>query len=188
MNWLSDEKLIDYYHELALLSRTLWSAVLGGIIGWERERAGHPAGIRTFAMVTVGSCVFGLVSQYAPQAGVDPTRIAAQVVAGIGFLCAGLILRVEGQVRGLTTAATLWVAAAIGLAVAFRLGLLGTLTTLMLFLLLRIQHAGFYEYLVPNRRTRRQLFGRREHGLGSGVVPQPARRAEDQPTGGTPGD
>jgi putative Mg2+ transporter-C (MgtC) family protein len=154
--------LLDYQHELMLLGRTAWSAVLGGIIGWEREHAGHPAGIRTFAMVTVGSCVFGLVSRYAPDTGVDATRIAAQVVAGIGFLCAGLILRVDGQVRGLTTAATLWVSAAIGLSVAFRLGLLATLTTVLLVALLRVQYAGFYEYLVPNRRRRRERFERFE--------------------------
>src|SRR5689334_19054106 len=154
--------LIDYAHELMLLSRMAWSAVLGGIIGWEREISGHPAGIRTFALVTVGACVFGLVSRYTPDTGVDATRIAAQVVAGIGFLCAGLILRVDGQVRGLTTAATLWVSAAVGLAVAFRLGLLATLTTLLLVSLLRVQHAGFYEYIVPNRRNRRQRFERHE--------------------------
>ncbi|MGI8906183.1 MAG: MgtC/SapB family protein [Candidatus Sumerlaeaceae bacterium] len=155
---------MNYTQEFELLGRALWSGVLGGIIGWEREHAGHPAGIRTFAMVTVGSCVFGLVSRFAPGA-VDPTRIAAQVVAGIGFLCAGLILRVEGQVRGLTTAATLWVSAAIGLAIAFQMGLLGTLTTLVLVALLRVQHAGFYEYLVPNRRSRQTRVNRREAGL-----------------------
>lgn len=148
----------DYLHELMLLSRTFWAAILGAVIGWDRERVGQPAGIRTFALVTVGSCVFGLVSQYAPQPGVDPTRIAAQVVAGIGFLCAGLILRVEGHVKGLTTAATLWVAAAIGLAVSFHMGLLATLTTLMLVILLRAQHSKLYEYLVPNRRSRGQMF------------------------------
>jgi hypothetical protein len=72
------------------------------------------------------------------------------------------------------------VAAAIGLAVAFNLGLLATLTTFMLFLLLRIQYAKFYEYLVPNRRTRRQIIGRREGGFGSGIGPGLPNRAEPE--------
>lgn len=164
--------------DLVLISRTLWATALGAIIGWERECSGHPAGIRTFAFVTMGACVFGLVSRYAPGV-VDATRIAAQVVAGIGFLCAGLILRIDGQVRGLTTAATLWMAAAIGLAVAFRLGLLATAVTLVSMLLLRVQHTKLYLFLIPNRTGRSHRLAPRKSEVRSpgdsleGVVAMP---------------
>ncbi len=110
--------------ELAL--RLLLSSALGGAVGLEREISDQPAGFRTHMLVAVGSCLFTLVSAHGfaaflggPAAPVrfDPTRIAAQIVTGIGFLGAGAILRYGMTVRGLTTAASLWVVAAIGLAV-----------------------------------------------------------------------
>jgi putative Mg2+ transporter-C (MgtC) family protein len=85
------------------------AALLGGFIGWERERHGREAGIRTYAAVSLGACLFGLVSTHLSEIG-DKARIAAQVVSGVGFLGAGVILRDAGQVTGLTTAATLWAA------------------------------------------------------------------------------
>ncbi len=108
------------------LLRLLLAAGLGGVIGLEREFRDHEAGFRTHLIVSLGACVFTLVSAYAwtdwtfsTQAGVvfDPTRIAAQIVTGIGFLGAGAIIVRGISVRGLTTAATLWVCAAIGMAV-----------------------------------------------------------------------
>jgi putative Mg2+ transporter-C (MgtC) family protein len=107
------------------LLRLLVAAVLGGAIGLERELRDQEAGFRTHLLVAVGSCVFTLVSAYAwtdwafstPRGLVfDPTRIAAQIVTGIGFLGAGAIIVRGISVRGLTTAATLWVVAAIGMA------------------------------------------------------------------------
>jgi putative Mg2+ transporter-C (MgtC) family protein len=107
------------------LARLFIAAVLGGAIGLERELRDQEAGFRTHLLVSVGSCVFTLVSAYAwtdwrfstPQGLVfDPTRIAAQIVTGIGFLGAGAIIVRGISVRGLTTAATLWVVAAIGMA------------------------------------------------------------------------
>ena len=100
-----------------VLLRLSVAAALGGAIGLERELRERGAGLRTHLVVCVGSALFTLVSAYAfvgPH--VDPTRIAAQIVSGIGFLGAGAIIRQGLSVRGLTTAATLWLVAAIGMA------------------------------------------------------------------------
>jgi putative Mg2+ transporter-C (MgtC) family protein len=111
LNW--DESLL----RLAL------AAVLGGLIGVERELREREAGLRTHLLVSVGSALFTIVGAYgfhdflvSGHSVVDPTRIAAQIVTGIGFLGAGAIIRQGLSVRGLTTAATLWVVAAVGLA------------------------------------------------------------------------
>ncbi|WP_409227865.1 MgtC/SapB family protein [Gudongella sp. SC589] len=100
-----------------VLARLLISALLGGIIGIEREASNRPAGFRTHILVSVGSTLIMLVSMYAVPQPADRARIAAQVVSGIGFLGAGTILRTGNHIRGLTTAASLWVCAGIGLAV-----------------------------------------------------------------------
>ena len=92
-------------------------------------------GIRTYAADSLGSCCFGLISTYAAGEH-DPGRIAAQVVSGIGFLGAGVILRERGQVKGLTTAATLWATASVGMAVSFGMYILGVLSSMFLFVLL----------------------------------------------------
>jgi len=110
--------------ELELLMRLLLACALGGAVGLERELSAHGAGFRTHILVALGCCLFTVVSAYGfapfvPGTGAgrfDPTRIAAQVVSGIGFLGGGAILRSGFGVHGLTTAASLWVVAAIGLA------------------------------------------------------------------------
>jgi putative Mg2+ transporter-C (MgtC) family protein len=108
-----------------VLLRLFVAAVLGGAIGMERELRERGAGLRTHLVVCVGSALFTLVSAYGfrdfitaggAYARIDPTRIAAQIVSGIGFLGAGAIIRQGLSVRGLTTAATLWLVAAIGMA------------------------------------------------------------------------
>ncbi len=109
----------------------LLAGVLGGIVGWQREHMGIEAGVRTFAAVSLGACVFGLIYP-------ADTRIAAQVVTGIGFLGAGVIMRGRGHIHGLTTAASLWAVASVGLAIAYGRILLGTLVTIILFILLAI--------------------------------------------------
>jgi putative Mg2+ transporter-C (MgtC) family protein len=91
--------------------------VLGAVIGFERELHRQPAGFRTHALVSLGAALFTVVSAYGfDGSSVDPTRIAAQIVTGIGFIGAGTILQHRGSVRGLTTAASLWAVAAIGMA------------------------------------------------------------------------
>jgi putative Mg2+ transporter-C (MgtC) family protein len=108
---------IDLGLEIELLLRLIVALVLGALIGWERELQQMPAGFRTHALVSLGSAVFTVISGHAFTGGAaDPTRIAAQIVSGIGFLGGGAILRHGGSVRGLTTAASLWAVAAIGMA------------------------------------------------------------------------
>lgn len=105
--------------------RLLGAAAFGGLIGFEREYNDQPAGFRTHILVTLGAALFTIAGAYGAAAFVgaevvrfDPTRVAAQVVTGIGFLGAGAILRQGINIRGLTTAASIWVSASIGVAVA----------------------------------------------------------------------
>ncbi len=116
--------------------RIIIACGLGCLIGWERERHRHivSAGIRTYGAISLGACAFGLMGLYMPYA--DPSRIASQVVTGIGFLGGGIIFRQGDYVTGLTTAATLWATASVGLAVSMGLYLVALLTALLLFLLL----------------------------------------------------
>jgi putative Mg2+ transporter-C (MgtC) family protein len=103
-----------------LLARFALAAVLGAVVGIERESRNHAAGIRTCALAALGACVFTAIGAHGfttADAAVDPTRIAAQVVTGIGFIGAGAILRHGTSIRGLTTAAALWITAALGVAV-----------------------------------------------------------------------
>ena len=135
---------------LDVLARISVAGALGGAIGLERELRERAAGLRTHLLVAVGSAVFTLVSAYAwrdfhfsNRAGVtfDPTRIAAQIVSGIGFLGAGAIIRQGVSIRGLTTAATLWVVAAIGMAAGagyYSAAVLGTALVLVSLWPLRI--------------------------------------------------
>ncbi len=102
----------------SLAVRILVAAALGGLVGFEREYRGQPAGFRTHILVAVGAALFTLagVAAAGSSGNVDPTRVAAQVVTGIGFLGAGAIIQQGISIHGLTTAATLWVVAAIGTA------------------------------------------------------------------------
>lgn len=103
-----------------LILRLVLSAILGGAVGYQREATDRPAGFRTHILVAVGAALFTVVSFYPfdgpGRTATDPTRIAAQVVTGIGFLGAGTIIRRENAVIGLTTAASLWAVAAVGVA------------------------------------------------------------------------
>jgi putative Mg2+ transporter-C (MgtC) family protein len=137
-----------------VLARLALAGALGGAIGFERELRDHEAGFRTHLLVAVGSAAFTLVSaygfrdfQYGRATGftLDPTRIAAQIVTGIGFLGAGAIIRQGASIRGLTTAATLWVVAAIGLASGagdYSVAVLGT--GVVLFALYPLRVIGHY--------------------------------------------
>ena len=112
---------LDVQLQLELLERVGAAAGMGLLIGLERDLRSHPAGIRTHALVSLGACLFSLGGAYG-FVGIgpahDPTRVAAQVASGIGFLGAGAILRQGRDISGLTTAATLWLSAAVGLACA----------------------------------------------------------------------
>lgn len=122
---------------LEIFGQLLLSVLLGSAIGLERELARKKAGMRTFALVSLGACLFSIISKLAFQEfwgvpGFDPSRIASQIVVGIGFIGAGaIIFRESANVRGLTTAACLWVSAAIGMAAGFQLYSIAVFTTLL---------------------------------------------------------
>ncbi|MDF2803784.1 MAG: MgtC/SapB transporter [Anaerocolumna sp.] len=123
--------------------RLILSAVAGGIVGMEREASNRPAGLRTHILVTLGSTLIMLISMYgfqglgADHSGGEPARLAAQVVSGIGFLGAGTILRTGNNIRGLTTAASIWVCGGIGLAIGNGYYLGGVATTIIVLFSLR---------------------------------------------------
>lgn len=117
------------------------SLVLGCCVGFERKRKGQIAGLRTFALIAMGATLAMILSIYVPQEYMglkngDPGRIAAQVVTGIGFLGAGAIIQMKGSVRGLTTAAGIWIIAAIGMAVGVGLYWLAIITTGLILVVL----------------------------------------------------
>jgi putative Mg2+ transporter-C (MgtC) family protein len=113
--------------------------VLGAIIGFEREFHRQPAGFRTHSLVALGSALFTIVSGFAFDGpGADPTRIAAQIVSGIGFIGAGTILQYRGNIRGLTTAASLWSVAAVGMAAGAGMWILAIMATVLMLIVLSI--------------------------------------------------
>jgi len=137
-----------------LIIRLLLAGVLGGLVGYERERHNRPAGLRTHILVCLGSSLVMIVSVAGFGGGMgasgDQARIAAQVVSGIGFLGAGTIMRQGSAVRGLTTAASLWVVAAIGLATGIGLYVAAVATTILVLLSLYLL-SGVEEYLARGR-------------------------------------
>jgi len=144
--------------QLEILLRLFIALVIGSIIGLEREYRGHSAGIRTLALVSVGACIFTAAGAYVlPGHATDPTRIAAQVVTGVGFLGAGAIFRSEDGIKGLTTAAAVWVTAAIGMAVGFGLYVLAlgaaVIVLVGLILVRPIEVRFFNKSPHPMRRT-----------------------------------
>jgi putative Mg2+ transporter-C (MgtC) family protein len=131
------------FSELEMVGRLLMAAVLGSTIGFERERLLWAAGLRTHMLVAVGSCLIMIVSAFGfadvlgtPNVNLDPSRIAAQVVSGIGFLGAGAILMRGEVIRGLTTAASIWTVAGIGLAVGGGLYLAASAATVIILIIL----------------------------------------------------
>ena len=152
--------------------RLILSAIAGGIVGMEREASHRPAGLRTHILVTLGSTLIMLISMYgfqglgADNSGGEPARLAAQVVSGIGFLGAGTILRTGNNIRGLTTAASIWVCGGIGLAIGNGYYLGGLATTVIVLLTLRslgfLQKKEFksqYKLLIVQCKERVGLIG-----------------------------
>jgi putative Mg2+ transporter-C (MgtC) family protein len=134
--------------ELEGILRIGIAAVLGGTIGFERETLNKPAGLRTHMLVSLGAAMFMviallIVADYGGdpvQGRIDPTRIGSTIVTGIGFLGGGIIFRTQDRIRGLTTAAGLWVAAAIGMAVGggyYVLAIGGTVLSLVVLVIMR---------------------------------------------------
>lgn len=129
-----------YITDYEVAFRLLLASVFGGIVGFERERNDSPAGFRTHILVSLGSALIMIISMYGfsdfTSVNKDPARLAAQVVSGIGFLGAGTILRDKTSIKGLTTAASLWVVSAIGLAAGAGFYFSSCLATILVFLTL----------------------------------------------------
>ena len=164
--------------DLVVIGRLLLSVLLAGLVGYERERHGRAAGFRTHLLVGMGSCLIMLTALYlmdtlAGRVAVDPTRMAAQVISGIGFLGAGTILRFRASVRGLTTAASLWAVAGIGLAAGagFTVGAVATTIAVLIALfgfarLERRMRKDWYQTLVVEAGAAPAVLGRIRRALG----------------------
>ena len=122
MNYITEQILSTEITTFGAIFKLLLSLCLGALIGTERRHKGQAAGMRTFALIAMGATLAMIISIYIPQEYMglkngDPGRIAAQVISGIGFLGAGAIIQMKGSVRGLTTAAGIWMTACLGLAI-----------------------------------------------------------------------
>ncbi len=133
---------IDWLQALSMLGRVSLAAVLAGVIGYEREHVQRNAGMRTHILVAIGAALVMcsgefLMSRF-PNSDIDPARIGAQVVSGIGFLCAGTIIKEGISVRGLTTASSLWCVSCVGLAAGTGNYIVAIATTGLILLVLRV--------------------------------------------------
>ena len=131
---------MDWESILVAALRLFLAAVLGGIVGWERESHDKGAGLRTHMLICIGACLFSLVTREIdrsfPGEHFDVLRVVQGLLLGIGFLCGGVIFTRKGSVRGLTTAAGLWVLTAIGLALGFGHYALAALGTALAFIVI----------------------------------------------------
>ena len=161
--------------EINLAIRLAIGLVLGAAIGFERELQRQPAGFRTHSLVALGATLFTVVSGYGFGGGdnIDPTRIAAQIVTGIGFIGAGTILQYRGHVRGLTTAASLWAVAAIGMAAGAGLFIVALVGTGLILVILRI-----FDW-VEDRARRRLGIGPNRYDLPPKESGSPEGHSED---------
>jgi len=131
--------------EIQFFLQLLLSFFLGSLIGVERERIGKEAGLRTFSLVAVGSTLFTILSKegfLGISSSFDPSRIAAGIVMGIGFLGAGIIVFREGHIEGLTTAAALWSTGAVGMAVGCQFYSFAAIATLIIIIILTLGKGG----------------------------------------------
>lgn len=142
--------------EYEMMLRLTLAVLFGGAIGFVREITKKAAGLRTYILVTMGSCLFTIVS-FQMVSGFstgDPSRIASCVVTGIGFIGAGAIFQSGGSVRGLTTAASIWICAALGLAVGSGMYMLSTFTTILALIVIQVLQVVEHKYLRANQREK----------------------------------
>ncbi|MDO5395955.1 MAG: MgtC/SapB family protein [Bacteroidales bacterium] len=140
-DWLIDTVNATEVNTLSSVYKLLLSMLLGCLVGYQRKRRGQTAGVRTFSLIAMGATLAMILSVYVPQEYLglkngDPGRIAAQVVTGIGFLGAGAIIQMKGSVRGLTTAAGIWMVATIGMAVGVGMYWISVFATLLILFIL----------------------------------------------------
>jgi putative Mg2+ transporter-C (MgtC) family protein len=156
------------FDQLEGLLRIVVAGLIGVLVGLEREAEHKPAGMRTYGGVAMGAATFTVVGILAFGGGEPASRVAAQIITGIGFLGAGTILHMRGQVVGLTTAAGLWMIAAMGMAIGSGLYVLGIGAGIAIFVLL--------QFLRPSRLARFGIGARDQRGGES----DPAREADDE--------
>jgi putative Mg2+ transporter-C (MgtC) family protein len=137
--------------ELEIVTRLLIAVALGALVGYEREVTHRPAGLRTHMLVALGAALFTSVSVMFFQD--DPARIAAGIVTGIGFIGAGSIIAMRGQIQGVTTAATLWVVASIGLGVGLGQYLIAVVAAIVVFAILQLRK--FEKQIAPSAKGRK---------------------------------
>ena len=159
MQWSDIREFLEpeLWQRYQLVLRLVLAAALGGMIGLEREHSGKPAGFRTNLLICLGAA---LITEVSFTIGLDyngdPGRVAAQIVSGIGFLGAGTILHARGSVYGLTTAATLWVVAAIGIAVGARAYLAAVVASFLVMLTLMLL-GRVEDHLIPRKPADRNI-------------------------------
>ena len=151
------------------------AALLGGVLGWEREHAGKAAGVRTHMLVSMGAALFVLASEQSGIVAADNSRVLQGIIAGVGFLGAGTILKgdAEGQVRGLTTAAGIWLTAAIGVAAGLGLESTAVLSTVLALVVL---------WVIPMVHDLVSGRSKRPHALAAERPQQDAAKAAPAPS------
>lgn len=163
----------------SVILRILAAVILGGAIGFERGMKNRPAGLRTYMLVCIGACIVMITNQYIFQlynTG-DPSRMAAQVISGIGFLGAGtIIVTSHNQIKGLTTAAGLWASACVGLAIGigfYEVAFIGGCAIIIILTLLHI-----WDKHMRNNTRSMDVYIELEHGISLGEFLRNARQAE----------
>lgn len=160
---------MDVRDQAELVGKLFLAAFCGGVIGWQRDRHQYSAGLRTMALVASGALLFTAANEV-----VGSDRVIANIVAGIGFLGAGVMLREGGTVRGVTTAATIWSVAAIGVAIGLELYLLALVATPLVFVILE---SGPLSEYISGRRSEPPLPPRLRRAIGND---EPEEHAGDE--------
>lgn len=142
---------MDWHTELVIVLKTILAFVAGGFIGFDRERQGRDAGMRTYAAVCLGAALFTSIAEHVSDAAAA-SRIIANIVVGIGFLGAGIIYKDNATNRslGLTTAATIWCTAAVGVTIGLDLYIISMVATAALYFLLSLPHYKWYDKWLNN--------------------------------------
>lgn len=153
-----------------MFAKILLAALVGGLIGFQRESSNRPAGLRTHMLVCVGSALVMVTSEYifnnySGQTNMDPTRLGAQVISGIGFLGAGTILRDGSTVKGLTTAAGLWAVSCIGIAIGSGFYFGGIAATLVVYFTLLLSKEWEVPFETKNSSRRIRIFAENRSGI-----------------------
>lgn len=167
-------------HDLAgftrVFIRLMLAVILGGVLGYERQRSGKPAGLRTHMLVSLGAALFVLVPLQAGMPVNDVSRVLQGVIAGIGFLGAGAIIKMseEGQIKGLTTAASIWLTAAIGVAAGMGREATAVFATLLALIILGALHK--LDKHISAKQKKHHLH---EHAPGNGPPPGASRSEEE---------